>query len=194
QESSKSCSLPDRAPTLPCSNLVTASKAGLPQGLRHWNWHDFDPRISVAYRPFGDNKTVVRAGFGIFTATTLGPMSYNYAGIALSDLVTFNNSVTDGVAQFQFPRTSAPGAAPLGGGSFEESNNPYFKDPTSAQWNLTVEREVTSGTKVRLSYAGQGTWHLPITMDLNQIPASKTPYTIPEGGYLDPRAPYQNWL
>jgi hypothetical protein len=188
------CSLPNKTPDLPCSDVVTASKAGLPQGLRHWNWHDFDPRISLAYRPFDDNRTVMRAGFGIFTATTLGPMSYNYAGIALSDLVTYNNSFTNGAPQFQFPRTSAPGPVPLGGGSFEESNNPYFKDPTSAQWNFTVEREVTAGTKVRLSYAGQGTWHLPITVDLNQIKPGKTPYSVPDNGYLDPRAPYQNWL
>ena len=193
-QSFNACSLPNKTPDLPCSNVLTASKAGLPQGLRHWNWHDFDPRVSVAFRPFGDNRTVIRAGFGVFTATTLGPMSYNYAGIALSDLVTYNNSFTNGVPQFQFPRTSAPGPVPLGGGSFEESNNPYFKDPTSAQWNLTLEREVTPGTKVRLTYAGQGTWHLPITVDLNQIAPGKTPYTIPGNGYVDPRAPYQNWL
>jgi hypothetical protein len=61
---------------------------------------------------------------------------------------------------------------------------------------MTVEREVTPNTMVRLSYTGQGSYHLPITIDLNQIPASATPYTIPNNGYsvVDPRAPYQNWL
>jgi hypothetical protein len=58
---------------LPCSNIETASQAGLPQGLRNWNWHDYDPRVSMAYRPFNDNKTVIRAGFGIYTMTTLRP-------------------------------------------------------------------------------------------------------------------------
>ena len=123
-------------------------------------------------------------------------MSFNSGIIALSDLLTYNNSVTNGVAAFQFPQTSPPGAAAtLGGGDFEEANNPHWKDPTSAQWNLTVEREVTPNTTVRLSYTGQGGYHLPITVDLNQIPASTTPYTIPNNGYsvVDPRAPYQNW-
>ena len=193
-ESFNACSLPNKNPALTCSNVETASQAGLPPGLRHFDWHDFDPRVSVAWRPFNDNKTVIRAGFGIFTATTLGPMSFNNGGIALSDLLTYNNYFTNGSPQFQFPLTSTPGPVPLGGGSFEESNNPYFKDPTSAQWNLTVERQVTPNTTVRLSYAGQGTWHLPITEDLNQIPASATPYSIPANGYVDPRAPYQNWL
>jgi hypothetical protein len=181
---------------LPCSNIETASQAGLPQGLRFTPTRDFDPRVSIAWRPFNDNKTVIRAGFGIYTMTTLGPMSFNSGIIALSDLLTYNNSVTNGAAAFQFPQTSPPGAAAsLGGGDFEEGNNPYWKDPSSAQWNLTVERQVTPNTTVRLSYTGQAGYHLPITIDLNQIPASTTPYTIPNNGYsvVDPRAPYQNW-
>ena len=191
------CSLPYKTSLLPCSNIETASQAGLPQGLRYWNWHDFDPRVSIAYRPFNDNKTAIRAGFGIYTMTTLGPMSFNSGIIALSDLLTFNNSVSNGLAAFQFPQTSPVGApATLGGGDFEEGNNPYWKDPSSAQWNLTVERQVTPNSTVRLSYTGQGAYHLPITVDLNQIAPSTNPYTIPNNGYsvVDPRAPYQNWL
>jgi hypothetical protein len=40
-----------------------------------------------------------------------------------------------------------------------------------------VERQLTPDTTIRLSYVGQGTWHLPITIDLNQVRASKTPYS-----------------
>ena len=121
---------------------------------------------------------MIRAGFGMFTMTTLGPMSFNSGVIALSPLVSYANPypVTDQI--FQFPDATPPNAAvQLGGGAFEESNNTHWKDPTSAQWNLTVERQVTPNTTVRLSYVGQGTWHLPITIDLNQVPASTTPYT-----------------
>jgi len=61
---------------------------------------------------------------------------------------------------------------------------------------LTLERELTPNTVLRLSYTGQGAYHLPMTIDRNQIPASTTPYTIPNNGYsvVDPRAPFQNWL
>jgi hypothetical protein len=191
-ESFNGCSLPNRNTALACTNVVSASKAGLPQGLRQTPMHDFDPRVSLAYRPFNNDRTVIRAGFGLFTATTLGPMSFNNAGVGLSDLLSFPNSVKNGVPAFQFPQTSIPGLVSLGGGSFEEGNDPHFKDPTSAQWNLTVERQVTPDTAVRLSYVGQGTWHMPITVDLNQIPASTTPY-VAANGWADPRSPYQNF-
>ena len=164
-------------PSLPCTNVIPASQAGLPPGLRHTPLHDFDPRVSIAYRPFKNDRTVIRAGFGMFTMTTLGPMSFNSGVIALSPLVSYANPYPVTNQIYQFPDATPPNAAvQLGGGSFEESNDPYWKDPTSAQWNLTVERQVTPNTTVRFSYVGQGTWHLPITIDLNQVPASKTPY------------------
>jgi len=188
------CALATNSP-LPCSKIETASQAGLPQGLRDWNWRDFDPRLSFAWRPFNNDKTVIRAGAGIFTMTTLGPMSFNSGIIALSDLLTYNNSVSNGVAAFQFPNTSPLNAqATIGGDDFEEANDPHWKDPSSAQWNLTVERELSSNTSIRLSYTGQSTYHLPITVDNNQIPASSTPYTVPNGYVVDPRAPFQNFL
>ena len=197
-ESYNGCPLPNKLTSIPCTPVESASKAGLPQGLRHTPLHDFDPRVSIAYRPFGNGKTVIRAGFGLFTMTTLGPLSFNNAGVGLSDLLSFTNSVTNGTPAFQFPQTSIPGLVALGGGSFEEGNNIYLKDATSAQWNLTVERQVTSNTTARLSYVGQGAWHLPITVDLNQIPPSTTPYVAtlapgePSGipPWADPRSPY----
>lgn len=192
QQGFNACNLPTHNTQLACTPIVSASTAHLPQGLRDTPMHDFDPRVSIAWRPFNNDHTVIRSGFGLFTATTLGPMSFNNAGVALSDLLSFPNSVTNGQPAFQFPQTSIPGLVSLGGGSFEQGNDPHFKDPTSAQWNLTVERELTPNTNVRFSYVGQGTWHLPITIDLNQIPASTTPYD-PVNGWADPRSPYQNF-
>jgi len=180
-ESYNGCSLTNYGlspnPSLPCTKVMSASQAGLPPGLRHTPLHDFDPRLSIAYRPFKNEKTVIRAGFGMFTMTTLGPMSFNNAMVGVSDLVSYANPYPVTNQIFQFPDATPLNAAiQYGGGAFEEANDPYWKDATSAQWNLTVERQVTPNTTVRFSYVGQGTWHLPITIDLNQVPASTTPY------------------
>jgi Carboxypeptidase regulatory-like domain len=199
-ESFNACSLPNRNTALPCSNVETASQAHVTQGLRELYTHDFDPRISLAYRPFNDAKTVIRAGFGIFTVTTLGPMSFNNAGNPTSNLLTNVNAVygANGALQaplYQFPQTApASQTVVLGGGSLEQANDPHFRDPQAAQWNLTVERQLTPDTVLRLSYVGMSSYRLPVTIDLNQIPASTTPYTVPTGKFVDPRAPYQNWL
>lgn len=194
------CSLPGHNAALACSNVKTASQDGVAAGLRQIYWHDFDPRISVAYRPFSDNKTVFRAGFGIFTMTTLGPMSFNNAGNPTSNLITNVNAVysSNGVLQspqFQFPQTGPPSlSTTYGGGSLEQANDPLFRDPQAAQWNITLEHQLTASTVGRISYVGMNSYRLPVTVDLNQIAPSTTPYTVPAGHFVDPRAPYQNWF
>jgi outer membrane receptor protein involved in Fe transport len=47
--------------------IVTAQTAGYPsRSLVNPDHKDFGPRIGLAYRPFPNNKTVIRTGYGIF--------------------------------------------------------------------------------------------------------------------------------
>ena len=57
---------------MPCAPVEYANKIGLGPGLRQFYEKNFQPRLGFAYRPFGNSKTVVRGGFGIFTMTNLG--------------------------------------------------------------------------------------------------------------------------
>ena len=184
---------------LPCTAYVTASQDGLPQSLRQTYKGDFQPRISVAYRPFNDTKTVVRAGFGIYTMTNLGPLSFNNSGNPTSSLFIYSNSNKAGAntPQIVFPNTAPPtsGGVTYGGGGLDQGVNPLYRDPQSNQWNVTVEHEITNSTVVRASYVGMHSYRLSLTEDLNQIPASTTPYDsgATAGTFVDTRAPYQNW-
>jgi hypothetical protein len=140
-------------------------------------------------------KTVIRAGFGIFTMTNLGPLSFNNSGNPTSALHTYTNSGTVTSPLIQFPNTAPPTVGvQFGGGGLDQGVDPNYRDPQANQWNFTVERQLTSSDSMRVSYVGMHSYRLNITEDLNQIPASATPYTVPTGMYVDPRAPYQNWF
>jgi hypothetical protein len=170
-----------------CTKVLTASQDHLPEGLRQIYARDFDPRVSVAFRPFRDNKTVLRAGFGIFTVSTLGPMSFNNAGNPLSVVHTYANNA-GGQPQFQFPATAPSNvAAVYGGGTLDQANNPLFRDPQAAQWNFTVERQISESTLLRVSYVGMNSYRLAMTEDLNQVQPSATPYSASN-------TPYRNWF
>ena len=195
QQSFNACNLNYTA--LPCTNYVTASQDHLPQSLRNTYKGNFQPRFSLAYRPFNDTKTVIRAGFGIFTMTNLGPLSFNNSGNPTSALHTYTNSMTaNGTPLIQFPNTAPPTVGvQYGGGNLDQGVDPNYRDPQSNQWNLTVERQLTGSDSLRVSYVGMHTYRMNITEDLNQIPASTTPYqTTAASPYVDPRAPYRNWF
>src|SRR6202023_4312272 len=113
-------------------------------------------------------------------------------------LHTYTNSmVTDAPGTpplIQFPQTAPPTVGvQYGGGGLDQGVDPNYRDPQSNQWNLTVERQLSNNDTLRLSYAGMHTYRLSITEDLNQIPASATPYqTTAASPYVDPRSPPPN--
>jgi hypothetical protein len=182
---------PGYAPSsaLPCTNVVSNQQEGLPPGLRQTYMRNFDPRISFAYRPFGDDRTVVRAGFGIFTVTALGQLQNNNESNPVASVYTYTNINAAGAPSFAFPQVTPPGVAgqaPIGGGELEQATNPHYRDAQSAQWNLTVERELTSNTALRASYVGMGSYRLNVTVNLNQQMASTvSPNPNP--------VPFPNW-
>ena len=194
QQSFNACNLGYTA--LPCTNYVTASQDHLPQSLRNIYMRNFQPRLSLAYRPFNDTKSVIRAGFGVFTVTNLGPLSFNNSGNPTSALHTYTNSGTVIAPLIQFPNTAPPTVGvQYGGGGLDQGVDPNYRDPQANQWNFTVERQLASNGSLRVSYVGMHSYRLNITEDLNQIPASTTPYqTTAASPYVDPRAPYHNWF
>jgi hypothetical protein len=74
----------------------------------------------------------------------------------------------------------------FGGGELEQATDPHYRDAQSAQWNVTVERELTSNTSVRVSYVGMSSYRLNVTENLNQTVPSTMPYNFAN-------APFQNW-
>jgi hypothetical protein len=169
-----------------CTPVVSNSQDNLPAGLRQTYKRNFDPRISLAYRPFGDTKTVIRAGFGIFTVTALGQLQNNNESNPQAVVNTWQNNV-GGMPVFTFPQVTPAGAGlQFGGGELEQATDIHYRDAQTEQWNLTVERELTSNTTLRVSYVGMNSYRLPVTVNLNQTAPSTTPYNAAN-------VPFKNW-
>jgi len=177
--------VPPPSTSLPCSPIETASQAGLPQALRYTYWKNFDPRISAAWRPF-DDKTVFRAGFGIYTLVQTGTFGWTLTGVAGTDARTIINGIP---SVFTLPQPFVGNGldpSQIGSESFLYATPVHYRDPQSAQWNVSIEREVGQGFTGRISYIGMNSYRLATTETLNQVPASTQPF--------NPLAqPYPNW-
>ena len=141
--------------------LLFVGDPGVPRGGTEADLNNFAPRFGFAWSPFGDSRTSVRGGYGIFFDSS--PMS------ALANV--FQN-----VAPFGTNVTLDPPPGPLDNPYL--GNNPFpmpfppphditfpsgisaatypkqFRTAYLQDWNLTVEREVATDLVARISYAG----------------------------------------
>jgi hypothetical protein len=159
--------------------IETAQTAGFPDRSMRYSFKlAAYPRVGFAYRPFSNDNTVIRGGYGIYNDEISAALfSYLYGG-PFGVSVAYTNSIMNGqpLIDFQHPINSVAGGIGAGAVSVQAFDI-HYRNPYVQQFNLTLEQNLGFGTGLRLSYVGTRAVKLTYTNNVNQVPASTTPFS-----------------
>jgi len=148
--------------------------------------NNFAPRVGLAYTPhflrrvFGGDKTVIRAGYGIFYDGLFSNIIDNTAsgspnGIAQNVI----GPAADPANMMPFSRGTANATGVLAAlqpvstpSAFIETMSSHLLNPLTHQWNLNVERQLPGGFLLTTAYVGTRGEHLFVNTDMNPLSSS----------------------
>jgi hypothetical protein len=160
---------------------------------------NIDPRVGFAWDVFGDQKTSVRSGFGVFHSPLL-PRDYGAGDffaypllLATQSLPTFPNALAGGFGQSSTTPPSARAAA-----AFNACCTPY-----ALEYNFALERQIPGRVLVSATYLGSAGVHLfdsenyntrtpTIEPDGSQFRTSTGPFPNPNFSYVEQYLPAGN--
>lgn len=137
---------------------------GRPRGLVNTNWGNVQPRLSFAWDPFGNGRTAVRGGGGVFN----GPPALTTGGFQLGGLAPFVESIVLANGDADNPVGGIPNNAvfPLDVAALPER----ARTPTIYSYSFGIQQQLPSRVVVDASYVGNVGRFLLQSRPLNFIP------------------------
>lgn len=169
---------------------------GIPRAGRNAVKNLFAPRVGLAYTLTGDQKTVIRAGYGIYFNPSWSNIQGQFAIYQpFTRIIDINAPASTANPWANFPGGNPHPYKPDKNAPFDNeitglSYGPNFKELSMQQWNVNLQREFARNWLVTLGYAGSRGTHVPYLRDINQarfIPGASTAANINQ---RRPLAPY----
>jgi len=158
---------PAKAVTIDSNGYVVAGSGDRFDGIinpeGHWKYtkRNFAPRVSFAYDLFGNGKTAVRGGFGMFySREILGAFILMSGNPPYSELISiYNTSLSN-------PSSGSPSGStsPLTIGSYDLNH----RTPYTTQWNFGIQRVLSTNFMLEVAYVGTHGNNMELTRDINQ--------------------------
>jgi hypothetical protein len=195
-----SSSLIPGSPVVAAMGLEQCGVSGVPAGCMSSHLFNPAPRVGFAWDPWGDGKTAIRAGYGIFFEHGTGNES-NTGSLEASPPLVLSmtqplplsypciGNVGYGPAFNGVNPCQSPVAALLPNTVQPQAGDAFPIDvtgiptkaiwPYSQQWSFGIQRQLSREDVFNVAYVGSSGTHLTVERQLNQLqplPSSENPF------------------
>jgi hypothetical protein len=150
------------------NGIGLAGRNGIPRGLVDNHWATFAPRLGFAYDLFGDGKTILRGGFGMFYERNAGNEEYNMGADPpfVNTASTFNPYLDNPAVSYQ--NGQGAGTAPTTPQGFTGLQQ-SLPMSTIYQFNMGLQHQLRNNMVATLAFVGNTSAHLSQTVDINTL-------------------------